>query len=182
MPTSYQGFITDIVDKVIEINPKSVLDLGAGFGKWGFLCREYLDVRMFNYKKEDWKVKIDCIEIFPEYITDCHRYVYNNIIIGDVYNELLNLDKYELIIACDVIEHYEKSKALEVIEYIKSKSHNCIITLPLGNEWGMQGAICGNVYETHRSEWEVEDFDLTFKSKVLQIDNKRIGMFTWSAS
>ena len=44
MPTSHSGQINTIVDLIISINPKKILDVGIGHGKYGFLTREYLDV------------------------------------------------------------------------------------------------------------------------------------------
>ncbi len=39
-----------MIDWLVELQPRSVLDIGVGFGKWGFLAREYLDVNAERYK------------------------------------------------------------------------------------------------------------------------------------
>jgi hypothetical protein len=43
MPTSYYVQISTTIQIIQDINPKSVLDVGAGFGKYGVLCRKMLD-------------------------------------------------------------------------------------------------------------------------------------------
>ena len=44
MPTGNKYVIVPMIKLIEQINPKSVFDVGIGFGKWGFLLREYLDV------------------------------------------------------------------------------------------------------------------------------------------
>ena len=59
MPSSLPDFIPTIIKTVMSRNPKSVLDIGVGFGKWGYLFREYLDVYHGRVFKEDWLVNIE---------------------------------------------------------------------------------------------------------------------------
>ena len=44
MGSSAVELITPIVSLVQAAEPTSVLDIGVGFGKWGFLLREYIEV------------------------------------------------------------------------------------------------------------------------------------------
>ena len=44
MPVSTPVHISHCLGRIIGLNPEPVLDVGCGFGLWGFLCREYLDV------------------------------------------------------------------------------------------------------------------------------------------
>ena len=53
MPVSIQFQITPCVSRIIGAQPKSVLDVGCGFGKWGYLCREYLDAFHGRFRRED---------------------------------------------------------------------------------------------------------------------------------
>ena len=45
--------ITDIMQLITIANPKSILDIGVGFGKYGYLSREYLEIwtKNKNYKE-----------------------------------------------------------------------------------------------------------------------------------
>lgn len=81
MGTSTPAALTYICQKIIKIKPKSVLDIGIGFGKYGFLSREYTDIYRGNYF--EWKTRIDGIEGFKKYVTKLQRIIYDNIYIGN---------------------------------------------------------------------------------------------------
>ena len=79
MPTSPYAHIYITVQFLSSVKPSSVLDVGVGNGKMGFIARDLLDVmcgERGKYKKQDWKTRIDGIEIFPEYIQDHQRAIY----------------------------------------------------------------------------------------------------------
>lgn len=61
MPSSRRQNITELMSLIVQLNPSEVLDLGAGTGKYGFQCREYLDVwagRTFKKKhKAYWYLR-----------------------------------------------------------------------------------------------------------------------------
>jgi len=44
MPSSYHGFLVNILNELLWLKPSTVLDVGIGFGKMGMLFREYCDV------------------------------------------------------------------------------------------------------------------------------------------
>lgn len=158
MPVSIQFQITPCVNRIIGLQPKSVLDVGCGFGKWGYLCREYLDAFHGRWKREDWAARIDGIEFFEPYIQDHQRALYSNIMIGDIRDLCKDIDEYDLIIAGDVIEHMHKDEAEAVVETLYAKARKMlIVNIPLGGGWDHPEQY-GNSAELHRSEWYLEDF------------------------
>jgi len=44
MGSSFIGNVSDVIMKIVTAEPATLLDIGVGFGRWGFLCRETLDV------------------------------------------------------------------------------------------------------------------------------------------
>ena len=72
-----------------QLKPNSILDVGVGFGKiGGHLFREYTDILESEsdperYDRKNWKVRIDGIEGFAAYITEMHRFIYNEIHLGN---------------------------------------------------------------------------------------------------
>ncbi len=158
MPVSTSVHISHCLNLIISTQPRSVLDVGCGFGLWGFLCREYLDVMCERVQPEQWQIRIDGIELFEPYIQDHQRALYSSIKIGDIRELAPNIDNYDLIIAGDVIEHLEKSEGERVISQLYEKAERALIVgIPLGDGWDHPEAH-GNPGELHRSKWEPADF------------------------
>jgi len=152
LPSSRWDNIPDIIYALRKIKPKSILDVGCGFGKWGFLAREYLDVWDGNYYKDKWQTRIDAVEIFPQYIQPWHKIIYDNIFIGDIQEILL--EEYDLIIACDVLEHIPEERVSAVMQRLRHWATSLIVSVPLGIR--PQGKEFDNEFEIHRSTWTLD--------------------------
>ena len=159
MPTSPYAHLYPMIEFLNEARPASLLDIGLGNGKIGFIARDLLDVMLGGrYRKEDWQIKIDGIEIFPAYIQNHQKEIYDKIFIGDAFEVIESLDQYDMIVLGDVLEHFEKEKALQLLDKCVARTKNhVIINIPLGDNW-RQPAIYGNPYEKHLSQWQFEDF------------------------
>jgi len=156
MPSSYPDTITTVAKAVQALAPASVLDIGCGFGKYGMLCREYLDIWWLRYRRQEWKVRIDAVEAFELYLTPVHWYIYNNIYIGDIRELVNKLDNYNVVLMFDVIEHFEKQEGLELLEKIKAKCGNILLSTPSIKI--VTDDAFGNPYQEHKSFWKPEDF------------------------
>ncbi len=158
MPVSTSVHITHCLRYIITMRPRSILDIGCGFGMWGFLSRMYLDVAEERVQPEDWKIHIDGLELFEPYIQTHQRALYTNILIGDVRELAPKVGNYELIIAGDVIEHLDKDDGEEVIAQLYDKATRALfVNIPLGEGWEHPERH-GNPGELHRSQWYIEDF------------------------
>ncbi len=168
MPTSPYGHIEAFTAFLIQSRPGSILDIGLGNGKLGFIARDLLDVMLNeSYLKADWKVKIDGIEVFADYIQDHQRAIYNRILIGDAYDLLDTLGTYDMIILGDVLEHFPKDRALAFLDKCATHAEKqLVVFIPLGKTW-RQPAIYGNPYETHRSFWFFDEFKPFSKRRAL---------------
>src|ERR1700690_1011763 len=85
MPVSNYLQISPIMDKIVNLHPSTILDVGCGLGIYGALSRVFLESdNLYDRtdppwnKKENWNVKIDSIEGFAKYITDLNNHVYNH--------------------------------------------------------------------------------------------------------
>jgi SAM-dependent methyltransferase len=155
VPSSSHFHISKMVDWITQIQPKSVLDVGVGFGKWGFLAREYLDVSAGRYAPADWQVRIEGVEAFPEYATPLYSYIYDQVHYGDVREVIGSLPDYDLVIIGDVIEHFTKKEGRELLNKLRTKARFVLLSSPTVF---FQQEMFGNEYETHRSFWTVRDF------------------------
>ncbi|MBI1799327.1 MAG: class I SAM-dependent methyltransferase [Candidatus Eisenbacteria bacterium] len=154
MPTSEHWQIPRIVDVIVRERPRRVLDVGAGYGKFGILAREYSEVE-----------RVDALDANPP------RYpVYDHFYGGD----LRELDRvlpddatgYDLALFIDVIEHLEKPEAYRVLDQLTRRARKVLITTPLGFR---PQEIAGMPFETHRSGWFPWDF-----SKRVRVESWRV--------
>lgn len=158
MPTSHYKNVApvmSILDKVPNIT--SILDIGCGFGKYGFLFREHLDIRKRRYDKSNWKIRIDAVEIWPEYITSLHRYIYSCIFICDIITAAKLCNDYDLVLLIDVLEHMNKKKGKRALSILTEKVKRAIvISIP---ETFKPGACSSwpNPNEEHRCLWTYDD-------------------------
>lgn len=141
----------------MNINPQSVLDIGAGFGKYGLLCREYLELWDGRQNYSEFLRRIDAVEIFGNYVTPVYEFVYNNTYSQDIVQlaETLNFN-YDLVLIIDVLEHLTKERGIVVLTKLLSKNRGLIISTP--KKPSDQKDAFDNIYETHRSRWTKKEF------------------------
>lgn len=157
MPSSHHEQIPKIVWFSCLLRPEKVLDAGFGFGKYGFLLREYLEVPLGRYDPADWRVRIDGIEAYAPYVHELQRAIYDTIHIGDALAILKKMPAaaYDLILAIDVLEHFTKEDGGAFIAECRRVGANTLISTPI--EPMRQEAWYGNEFETHRSKWTVQE-------------------------
>jgi 2-polyprenyl-3-methyl-5-hydroxy-6-metoxy-1,4-benzoquinol methylase len=157
MPSSHLYQIPTIIKIICGLKPDSILDIGCGFGKYGFLAREYLEIWQSRYQKSEWVTKIDCIEVYGTYLTELHQYIYDQIYRVDALSVMKDLGEkaYSLILAIDVLEHFSVDQGKLFIKECQRIGTYSLISTP--KEFGEQEAVFGNSYEVHRSVWSQED-------------------------
>ena len=140
---------------------KSVLDIGSGFGIWGFLSREYIQIWKSNITKEEYinhykNMRVDAVEIARWYTTELQKEIYNNLYTGDMRDVVPKLGHYDLVIMGDVLEHVNLEDGRKLVETIRKKSKWLIITMP--DYFARCEAKMGNEAEIHQYVWKDEDF------------------------
>lgn len=143
MPTSEHWQIPYVVEVIARVKPLRVLDVGAGYGKYGVLAREYGQA-----------TRVDALDVnaprFP---------VYDHVYLGDLrqLDRVLAEDArdYDLALFIDVIEHLDKADAYRVLDQLTRRAKRVLITTPLGFR---PQEVAGLPFETHRSGWYPWDF------------------------
>lgn len=175
MPVSRPNAITHICTAILKLQPKRVLDIGIGHGKWGMLAREYTDIWNGNYFNH--QVQIHGIEIYEKYITQLQREIYDHIHFGNVALLLGDFLRFDIVIWGDCIEHLPKKVGINILEILKEYHGVSFVTTP--RKFMPQGCVYGNVHETHVSHWTVEDLEPFGNVKdlngtlLLEINNER---------
>jgi len=159
MPSSHHTQLNEIMELIIETNPGKILDIGIGYGKYGFLSREYLELWDEGSSYDSHKRQIDGIEAFEPYITPMHRLIYDHIFTGNAKDILPSItERYDLILMIDVFEHFSHEDGLSVLKECRRCGRNVLISVP--RIMSVQEEVYGNPYETHRYNWKKKDFSL----------------------
>lgn len=159
MGTSNWQNISYNLTLVKKINPYKILDVGIGFGRWGILFREILEIWDEENYSGKWKRQIDGVEIFEGYLNEYHKLFYTNIFRMDI-REFIKIynEKYDLINCGDIIEHFEKKDGENLIKSLLERTNYLFINLPLGKYWE-QGIKNNNPNEQHLSIWKINEFE-----------------------
>ena len=155
MPSSRYNVIPFVLDQVVKIQPKSILDIGVGYGKYGVLFREYLDIWKTDNKYGQHTFKLIGVEAFIGYKNPTWQ-LYDMVYTRDVKELLPVLKKtsFDLVFMGDVIEHFKKDEGRKILDELVY--NHLIIVTPL-NVY-VQGKVYNNEYEVHQSAWKHQDF------------------------
>jgi SAM-dependent methyltransferase len=159
MPTSDPRQLGPIVQELVRLAPASVLDVGAGYGKYGPLIREYVD----DYQ---WKTRIEAVEPFDDYLERSCAFKAYDYVHECTLGELIRMINgktaptrlFDVALLVDVIEHFPKPDGEGVLLSLYPFVRYMIVATP--REPSDQGTPppYGNHYETHRSRWREADF------------------------
>lgn len=165
MPTSWYQAIPHILEMVQSENPSSILDIGVGFGKYGLLLRDMLELPFERYHKQQWKLKLDGVEVFSEYKNPIHDYIYDQIYYNNIIDIVDKLSHYDVILMIDILEHFNKEEGLSLIAKLLKRTKKClIVSTPLYP--ADIKAYLGNEYDQHKSRWwelDFVNFDVVYK-------------------
>jgi hypothetical protein len=138
MGTSERWQIPHVLDIVVNVRPRTVLDVGAGYGKYGILVREYAPIE-----------RVDGLDVGPP------RYPgYDHFYVGDAreLDRLVPPDApvYDLALCLEMIEHLERADVFKILDALTRRARKVLVTTPLGFRRQEYDEL---PYETHRSGW-----------------------------
>ena len=180
MPSSDYNSIPKVLQVVNRIGPLSILDVGVGTGRYGFLFREILDFNYGRFNRSEWHTRIDGVEIDASYILDHHKGLYSIIYNGD-FNQVELPGTYNLIFMGDVLEHWADGQWQMALKKAKLNSDILIVVAPNNKESMNQGVWRGHESERHLSLLSPEKVGgkcLFANSKFFMcgFDNRNIGI------
>jgi len=128
---------------------RPILEIGVGYGFYGQTLRgKFPNAEIYG------------VEVWPPYITPEHLKWYTAVILANasrVDYALFQAKGVSLIIAADVIEHFEKREAVALMEKWKRVAPWIVATLPIKRY--EQGAFEGNTHEAHLHHWTVAEIE-----------------------
>ena len=149
MPNSIRYFDHVFADQIQKMRPTKMLDIGAGYGKYGRMTKKYVP-----------SCHRTAIEPVKKYIEDYRLdQVYDEIVNTDLFSAIkdgyFDNKDYNVVTLGDVLEHMFLSQALDVINYLSYKTEWIVIQYPTQLN---QPAIGGVEWERHLSNFSINDF------------------------
>lgn len=161
MASSYSNQIPAIIHVAQKLAPKNILDIGKGFGKYGFLLHEYIGVdntRRIDPAisiKEQSNITIDAVEVDPDLMLPHLQQFYSNVHFGDILTMYRNFSGYDLVLMIDIIEHIPKEEAIVILKHFVTSNACVIVSTPIDF---FEQYLYESVYENHVSHWTKADF------------------------
>lgn len=149
MPYSDSANIEWIKWAVDLIRPHTVLDIGAGAGKYGRLTKE-VDSSIYTTGVEIWApyVKQFDLESIYDQVHICDARIYPNF-------------KYDMVFMGDVLEHMTKEEALTLWTKASKEAGVAVLSVPIIHF--PQHEYEGNPYEIHvKEDWSHDEVMATF--------------------
>lgn len=160
---SGKAAITKVVEK---LNPKRVLDVGAGCGTYS---------RMFRKPGQHWTA----IEIWKPYIEKYKLRDLYDIVIREDVRTWLPSEHYDLAFAGDILEHMTALAARNVLAKLREAATTVIVSIPLG--YYPQGEYDGNPYEEHIVDhWTDEAVRRVLGEPTWSTIDNEIGVYVYS--
>jgi 2-polyprenyl-3-methyl-5-hydroxy-6-metoxy-1,4-benzoquinol methylase len=153
------------LEKIKEIDPKTVLDCGAGAGTYLDLIKANLGYQTIVVGVEAWYpyiIKYDLEDrydiLYPIDIRDMASF------------------QYDLVILGDILEHMSEDDAVLLWNRISEEAKYALISIPIIHY--EQGAINDNPYEVHVEEdWTTEKVLQKFSNIVEYKEFSQTGVF-----
>ena len=152
MPIGSFAILPHIMLIAQQKQPKTILDVGIGYGIYGPAFRQWLDMGVKPYK-----IVIDGVEGFAGYESAAWQ-EYNSIVVQDIAH-FESPFTYDMIVFSDVIEHFDKLKGSHIVSKLKTwLNPGGILFIGTPAVWLAQTEVHGNELERHLSLWTVADF------------------------
>ena len=154
MPIGSYAVSFHVVAEMEKKQPRTILDLGIGYGFLSACVRQWLDAGVEPFQK----VLIG-VEGFPKYRNPQWN-LYNEVYEMTIQTFLhKNCMQFDCIVFSDVIEHFSKVDGVIILEQLKKLLNpGGILLVGTPGVFCEQGSVHGNELETHRSLWTAEDF------------------------
>ncbi len=144
-----------------KVRGNKILDVGCGYGKWGFLSKKYFwTSRNGNAREQPFVVGID-VHLPNITCLTTHR-IYDHLICGDAAHLPFEDRSFDTVLALEVIEHLEEAKGYQALRELERIATKCIILSTPNKKCLRDGSddfLGHNSHEAHLSWWKMRTFN-----------------------
>jgi SAM-dependent methyltransferase len=133
----------------------SFLDVGCGYGKWGYLLKKYR-------WSSDRTTTVTGIDLFEPHLRSLQKHdTYDSLLVGSATNMPFKDRSFDSAIACEVLEHLPQSGGSKLISELRRVSRlSFVVTTPnfpclRGGGETLDGF---NKYEAHQHNFLFDEF------------------------
>jgi predicted TPR repeat methyltransferase len=160
MPIGCYSLVPEIANRLCQRQPQRILDVGIGFGMYGAVVRQWLDLGV-----TPWHRFLVGVEAWGQYRNPAWD-LYNLVVVDSIQGYLAKRQEcFDCILMMDVLEHFEKPEGSLVLRQLQSiVSPGGMLLVGTPAVFVEQGAVHGNEFERHRSLWTPAELaDLGFQ-------------------
>jgi len=154
MPIGCYSLVPHVAHRLVTRRPRSVLDLGIGFGNYGAVVRQWLDCGA-----PPWDTYLVGVEAWEAYRNPVWQ-LYNLVVVDTIESFLdQQAGQFECVLLMDVLEHFEKERGAAIVDRIKQiVAPGGLFVVGTPAIFCEQDAVHGNAFERHRALWTADDF------------------------
>ena len=153
-----------IIPLLKNLDSSKILDVGCGRGSAGLIITQEFGKKFI----------IDGLEVYRPYLTDFPK-CYNKLITENFTEKYKELEKYDIYLFIDIIEHFEKNMAIKIMKYFKNSK--IIASIPNAEKhWHQEETFEVNKFEKHLHDWTNNEVKNELGLKLIG-ENDAIGVF-----
>lgn len=152
----------DLVLNEVPVNARTIIDVGAGSGIFGFILKKTRDCH------------VTAIEPFGYQLG--HYDLHYKTTWQDFFQRFDGLQTFDVLVSTECIEHMKRSDALDFLNNAKRVAKKVIITTP--SKFQQQPEYDDNEFQKHRCLITPQDFKKNgYSLRFLNMYNSRFGIF-----
>jgi SAM-dependent methyltransferase len=139
------------------IEGSAILDIGCGYGKWGYLLKIDYWYTKSGRKRSELKYTVG-IDAYIKYLKFVKHYrIYDDVILCDARCLPLRENSFTTVLVLEVVEHISKNEGRQLLKEAEQIANRLVIVSTPAYFIRQEARDC-NLFQKHSSKWTVNDF------------------------
>lgn len=138
---------------------RTLLDIGCGHGKWGYLLKVDFWYTKSGRRKATLQYMIG-VDLHIQYLKFVKRHrIYNDVVLCDVRCLPFRNKTFETVLFLEVIEHMVKKDGFLSLREAQRVAERLVVVSTPAFFWKQDAYARRNVFQKHLSKWTIKDFE-----------------------